>query len=187
MAETNVYTFAVNKVEIASYNNGAAPTSWTNIPVIAESTAEYTRGNADVSDAEGNLLNIWYHSQRARVTLRVKLFAFRVIEIATGSPVSSAQGADKMDIGVDAELNPPNVRLRLQQKAVDYTTGTTGYFEVVIYKARGALGPLTMRETTPGEYTIEFNALKSTKDEQGNTLPGNGALFHARGLYTTSN
>lgn len=112
-------TFAVSSVDVAPYNNGAAVTTWTNIPVVAESTVEYTKQKAEVPDGEGNLIHIWRHSTRARMNLRMKRFAFRVIELISGSPVSSAQGTDQIYAGTSGEVNPPYVRLRAYAQAID--------------------------------------------------------------------
>lgn len=98
-------------------------TTWTNIPVVAESTVEYSKEKAEIADGEGNLIHIFRHSRRARMNLRMKRFAFRILELVTGSPVSSAQGADMIYAGTASEVNAPYVRLRAYAQAVDASGG----------------------------------------------------------------
>lgn len=180
MSTLQTYSFAITQADVGPYSAGAV--TWTNIPVVGEGTVEYTIQRAEVQDGEGKILNVWFHSQRAKVTLRMKRFAFRILEIITGSPVSSAQGTDMIYFGRDEELSAPWVRLRLQQKAVD-TAGTEGYFEVIIFKAQGTLPAITMRETTAGDYTVTFDALLSSVDAAGNTIPD--ALFAVKALKSS--
>lgn len=187
MSNQAVYTFGVNKVDVAPYNSGAAVTTWTNIPVVQDSNVAYTLAKAEVTDGEGYLQAQWFHTQRAKVTLTMSRFHFRALELMSGSPVSSYSGADAIQYGVNAELNPPYFRLRIQQKAIDAINNTAAYFEVILYKCVGVLPPLGAKAVTPTTYQVELDALLSTKDELGNTLDGNGALLRARGPYTASN
>jgi hypothetical protein len=184
MSNLAVLTFAVSSVDVAAYNNGGAVTTWYNLPVVAESTVEYTKQKSEVPDGEGNLIHIWRHSPRARMNLRMKRFAFRILELVTGSPVSSAQGADMIYAGTSVEVNPPYVRLRAYAQAIDQN-GTTGYLKVTIFKAQGVMPGVTMRETTPGEFQIEFDALLSSTDENGNTL-GSNAYYKVEALKSNT-
>lgn len=172
MSTLSVYTFAISQADVSANGDTVNAASWVNIPIIGEGTVEYTLQKAEVADGEGKLQIIWRHGQRAKVTLRMKRFAFRILEMISGSPVSSAQGTDQIEFGTVNEISPPFVRLRLQQKAVD-SSNTEGYLQVVIYKAQGTMPSMTMRETTPGEYTVEFDALAATYNESGATLEGN--------------
>lgn len=182
MSNLQTFSFAITQADIAPYNGGAAVSTWTNIPTPAEGTAEYTVQKVEVADGEGKLVQVWFHTQRCKVTLRIKKFAFHIFEMLSGSPVSSAQGTDKMYFGRDEEINPPVVRLRLQQKAIDQN-GNTGYFETIIFQARGMLPPITMREVTASDYTCTFDGLESTVDEAGATIPS--AMLSVRALKTS--
>lgn len=183
MSTLTTYNFAITQADIALYADGAAVSTWTNLPVVAESNVEYTMTPADIADGEGKIQHRFFHSQRARITIRMKTWGFRIMELLSGSPVSSAQGTDEIYFGRDEELNPPAVRLRLQCKAVDTgATSTTGYYEIMIFKAQGFLPPLSMRETTAGEFTITFEGLLATKDTAGNTIPA--AMGRVKALKT---
>ena len=45
---------------------------------------------------------------------------------------------------------------------------------------------VTMRETTPGEFAIEFDGLLSTNDENGATLAGTGAYYRVDALKSST-
>lgn len=184
MSNLAVFTFAVSSVDVAPYVSGQAVSTWTNIPVVAESTVEYTKQAAEISDGEGYLRHIFRHSTRARMNLRMKRFAFRALELITGSPVSSAQGADMIYAGTSVETNPPYVRLRAYAQAVD-ASGNTGYIKVTIFKAQGTMPGVTMRETTPGEFSITFDALLSSDNEAGQTLASD-AYYKVEALKSTT-
>lgn len=183
MSTLSVYTFAIAQADISANGDTVNAASWVNIPIIGEGTVEYTMQKAEVSDGEGRLQIIWRHTQRAKVTLRMKRFAYRVLEMISGSPVSSAQGTDQIRFGTTAEITPPFVRLRLQQRAVD-SSNTAGYLEVIIYKAQGMLPSMTMREVTPGEYTVEFDALAATYNENGAVVEGS-PYFRVKSLKSS--
>lgn len=183
MSTLSAYTFAISQADVSANGDTVTTASWVNIPIIGEGTVEYTMQKAEVADGEGKLQIIWRHGQRAKVTLRMKRFAFRILELISGSPVSSAQGTDIIQFGTSAEVSPPFVRLRLQQKAID-ASNNSGYMEVIVYKAQGMLPTMTMRETTPGEYTVEFDALAATYNESGAVVSGN-PYFKATALKSS--
>ncbi len=186
MAQTKLYTFAITKAEISANADSATPAVWTLIPITAEGTVEYTIQKAEVADGEGALQITWRHTQRARITLRTKLMLFRILEMISGNPVSSVgANGDRIEFGNENEISPPFVRLRLQQKAVNYDTNAEGYVEAIVYKAQGELPSFTMREVTPGEYTVMFDALKALFDDTGAALPAPGVFGHFKGLKPT--
>lgn len=183
MSNLKTYTFAITQADVASGGDTAVAASWVNIPIVAEGTIEYTVQKVEVADGEGKLQINWFHTQRAKVTLRMKQYAFRILEMVTNSPVSSAQGTDAMYFGRDEEITPPYVRLRLQQKAVDASSGARGYFEVIVFKAQGTLPTLTMKEVSPGEYTVMFDCLQATYDDSGNAIPS--AMLKVKALKSS--
>lgn len=185
MANTKLLTFSIYKAEISANADTNTPAAWTEIPLSAEGTGEYTIQKAEVQDGEGALQHTWKHTQRARFMLRTKLALFRILEIATGSPVSSTTGGDMIYVGREEEISAPFVRLRLHQRAVDFDTKTEGYAEVIVFKAQAEMPGVQMREVTPGEYTINFDALKASYDASGNSIPG--AYFSFRGLKSNVN
>jgi hypothetical protein len=172
MANTNLLTFAVHKAFISSNADTATPASWTELPIVAESTVEVAIGEDEVADGEGKLRYTWFHSQRANARLIIRQFAFRILELATSSPVSSAQGADEIEFGVDGELAPPVVRLKLICKARNDATNTNGYMHITVYKAQGRMPTLNMRATTHGEYEIMFKGLYATYNDLGGAISG---------------
>ena len=185
MSNLALYTFGVTKADISANGDTATPASWVNIPLIADGSITYQINVAEVADGDGKLRLNWFHSQRAKVQLMTKQTIFRLIELATGSAVSSYQGQDKIQFGVDSELNPPFTRLRVQCKAVD-ASANRGYMEAVLYRTRGKMGNVSMKETTVGTYTIEFEAELASFDDLGNATP-NGAYGHLTGLKSSTN
>lgn len=175
----------MTKADISANGDTSTPASWVNIPLISDGTITYNINVAEVSDGDGKLRLNWFHSQRAKVQLMTKQTIFRLIELATGSAVSSYQGQDKLQFGVDAELNPPFTRLRVQCKAVD-SNANRGYMEAVLYRTRGKMGNVSMKETTVGTFTIEFEAEIASYDDNGNATP-NGAYGHIRSLKSDTN
>lgn len=171
MSLVKANTFAITKAEISAGGGTNAAPSWVEIPLTRTGTVEYTKSTADVTDGEGNLFHQWFHSMRAKVMLSTKIAFPRMMELISGSPVSSAQGADLIYFGRDEELDANKVRLRLQCKARNYDTGTEGYAEAIVFSAQGGLASFSMQETTPGEFSFEFTGLKSSFDANGNAIP----------------
>jgi hypothetical protein len=171
MSNVKALTFAIYKAEISANGGTSTPASWVEIPLTRQGTVEYSKSNAEVTDGEGSLFHIWYHSMRARVNLTTKLAFPRLMEMISGSPVSSAQGTDLIYFGREEELDPNKVRLRLHCKARDIDTASEGYAESIVFSAQGGLASFQMAETTPGEYAFEFTSLKSTYDANGNVVP----------------
>ncbi len=172
MANTNLLTFAVHRAYLSPNADTANAATWTELPIVAESTVEVALGEDEVADGEGKLRYTWFHSQRANARLVIRQFAFRILELATSSPVSSAQGADEIEFGVDGELNPPVVRLKLICKARNDVTNTNGYVHITLYKAQGRMPTLNMRATTHGEYEIMFKGLFATFNDGGGAITG---------------
>lgn len=184
MANTKLLTFAVFKAYVSANADSSTAASWLEIPLTAESTTEYTLQEAEVANGEGKLFWTWFFGQRATTRLRMKQFAFAVLERITGSPVSSAQGADQMKFGVEEEISPPVVRLKVIVRAVDTSNNTGGYFHITIFKAQGRLPTLNARETTPGEFEVMFKALAATYDENGASIPE--SYLRVDGLKSTA-
>ncbi len=178
-----VYTFGVTKAEISANGDTSTPASWVNIPLIADGTVTYTLSESEVRDGDGTMRLDWFHSQSAKVSLMTKVTFFRLLEMATGSPVSSYQGGtDAIEFGTSAELNPPATRLRIQCRAQDTNTNR-GYMEIVIYRARGKMGNFGMKEVAQGSYTVQFTAELAVFDELGGANAG--AYGRAKAVKTT--
>lgn len=183
MANTKLLTFAIHRAYISPNADTATPASWTEIPLVAESTVEIAVQEAEVADGEGKLRYTWFHSQRANARVRMKQLALRILELATSSPVSSAQGADEIEFGVEGELSPPVVRLKFICKAYNDATSTNGYVHVTVYKAQGRMPTLTMREIAAGDFEVMFKGLFASFTDTGAAITG--AYGKVSGLKTT--
>ena len=144
MSLVKATTFAIVKAEISLNGGTSTPASWTNIPLAADGTVNYTQSKSEVTDGEGNIHQTWRHSQRANVMLRTKVAFPRLMEMISGSPVSSANGADLIYFGRTEELSPNRVRLRLQCRAVDHDTKAEGFAEAIVFDAQGGMAPFSM-------------------------------------------
>ena len=171
-----VKTFAINQAWISAYSQGVAAT-WTEVPIVADSTIELSYQEEDVRDAEGNLDSIWYHSPDGMVTLRAKVWHMRVLELITGNAVSSygagaEAGGEGIYFGTECELSPPSVRLKMKVTGRDHANSDTRVDVFVFcFKASGPFPTINMAETTPGDVTHELRLLKATDDDAGNTIP----------------
>ena len=170
MSLLNVKTFAIKRAYISANADSSTPAAWTEIPLTQEGTVEYSTQKSELQDGEGKLIHTWRYGQRARVMLRMSVFAFNILERITGSPVSSASGVDQISGGVEEEISPNLVRLKLVQRAVD-NSGNEGELHVYIHKAQGEMPTVTMRQTTQGEFTINFDALSASFNELGAAIP----------------
>lgn len=170
MSNLKIFTFGVNKAWVSANGDTNTPASWVEVPIVSDSTIDYTIQTAEVSDGEGFLQMQWKHTQRAKVTLKMKQLGFNILERMTGSPVSSSQGTDQIYFGRQEEITPPFTRLKLVQRAIDSNTNR-GYAHVTIFKAQGELPTLMMQATTPGEFTVNFQCLAANYDENGNSIP----------------
>lgn len=170
-----VKTFAIRQAWISAFTDGVAA-SWTEIPLVADSTLELTYQTEDVRDAEGNLDTIWYHSPDGTVTLRTKLWYMRVLELITGNAVSSYvsgddAGAEAIYFGTEGELSTNPVRLKMKVLGKDHAASDAQTFMYVYaWKATGPFPTINMAETTPGDVTHEMRLLKTTSDDLGNTV-----------------
>lgn len=178
MSLVKATTFAIVKAEISLNGNTNTPATWTEIPLAADGTINYTMSKSEVTDGEGNLFQTWRHSPRATVALRTKVAFPRLMEMISSSPVSSAQSADLIYFGRTEELDPNNVRLRLQCRAKNYDTGADGYAEAIVFNAQGGMAPFSMGETKQGEFAFEFDSNKSSYDASGNSIPAAYGSFH---------
>jgi len=185
MGSKQVQTFSIHEANVALYGTGTAVTEWTNIPLAAESTLELTMSEAPVTDGEGNIDYQWFHSPRCTAVLRAKQIAFRVLELISGNGISSVGAAEYLPLGSDAELTPPSVRLQLKCRARDVTNEANSYMHVVLYKCLVRYSPPGFAETTPSAITFNVTALKSLKDDSGNTLPGKGAFGSMRAMMAS--
>lgn len=183
MSNLKTFTFGVNRAWVSANGNTANAASWVEIPIVADSSVEYTLQHAEVANGEGKLQITWRFGQRAKVMLRMKQFAFNILERITGSPVSSANGIDQLLVGRSEEINPPNVRLKLVQQAKD-SNNTAGYLHVVVFNAQGEMPGVQMKESTPGEFSINFDCLAATFDENGAVIPE--SYFRVDALKTVS-
>jgi hypothetical protein len=182
MGSLNVLTFAIDEADIALYGTGAAVSEWTNIPIVSESSLELASTEAPVTDGEGNISYIWYHSQRCTAVLKAKQLAFRILELISGNGISSIGTAERLVFGTPEELTPPPVRLKLRCHARDMTNEANSHFEVVLYKCSMRYTPPAFAETTASALTFNVTALKATKNDSGATLPGKGAFGHMQGM-----
>lgn len=184
MPATKEYiSFGITKAEIAAY--GSYPPTWTEIELTKEGTVKYARSKVEVTDGEGDHAHTWYHSPRASVSLRTAKETLRVLEILSGNNISSSAGGEFLYLGTDGELTPPLVMLRLQAVATDpdAASPTRGYRQIVLYKAVAKLPDQELKDTAANELMLEFDALRSTLNEVGNTIPA--AFGRLGGLFTT--
>lgn len=184
MANTNILTFAIHKAYVSANADSSTPASWLELPLVKESTIEYSTQEAEVTNGEGKLFYQWFFGQRALARIRIPVYAFAVFERITGSPVSSAQGADMQYFGREEEISPSPVRLKVIVRAVNKDTNVEGYFHITVFKAQGRMPTVTARETTPGEFEIQFKALAATYDENGASIPESYGKYS--GLQTTA-
>jgi len=164
LATVQWYSFAVDQAHIAAYSTSVAAT-WTELPVISGSTIDIAVTRADVRDGEGALKHTWFHTQTATVTLTMRRWAMRVLELISGNPVSSYSGYQDIQVGTDAEITPPRCRLKLRCKAVDENGENEGFMYVYVYACQFGFPSIGMAETTPGEITMEGSCLQVGYDE----------------------
>jgi len=107
-------TFGVKKAYIGAYNSGGAVPEWVEFKIVQDSTVELSYERAEMRDGRGRLQHTWLHSPSGRATLRGGEYAMRILEMVTGSPVSSYADVDSIQIGTEDELTPPAVRLKLE-------------------------------------------------------------------------
>jgi len=158
------YSFAVDQAHIAAYSTSVAAT-WTELPVVSGSTVDMAVTRADVRDGVGDIQHTWFHTRTATVTLTMRRWAMRVLELISGNPVSSSDGYDRILLGTSAEITPPKCRLRLRCQAVDENGENEGYMYVYLYAVQFGFPSIGMAETTPGEVTLEGSCLLTTYNE----------------------
>lgn len=163
-------SFAIHAAYIAAYGNGESAATWVQIPLIKEGTINLSLNEAEVTDGEGVLHHLFYHTQRARGTLRCARDAMRVIELITGNGSSSALGTEEIVFGTDAEIQPPLFRLMMVAKAED-ESGNEGYFAVYGYKARGRMTIVQMADTQAAEYAFDYQLFRSNRNTDGDSVP----------------
>jgi len=106
-------TFGVDEAYVGTYNAGGAAT-FVQFPIVQDSTLELTYERAEVLDGMGRRQGIWIHSPSGRVTLRGGEASMRIMEMVSGSGVSSYASVDRIQFGTADELTPPTVRLKLR-------------------------------------------------------------------------
>lgn len=163
-ATENWYSFAIDQAWVAAYSTSVAAT-WTELPVTSNSTIDMAVTRAEVRDGEGNLMHTWFHTQTATISLTMRQWGMRVLELISGNPVSSSDGYDKIDFGRDEEITPPRCRIRAYCRAVDDTGVTEGAMRVYLYAVQFGFPSIGMAETTPGEITLEGSCLHVNYDE----------------------
>lgn len=162
-------TFAVSAAYVGAYNSGGAVSEWVEFPIVQDSTLELSFDEATLTDGRGRIQEAWKHSPAGRVTLRGGEGSMRILEMVSGSAVSSYADVDSVQFGTESELSPPSVRLKLQCLAVD-DSGNEGLQIVYCYKAKGQFPSIGMAQTTPGVVEIPFTLQQDTKDQDGNTV-----------------
>lgn len=167
-----VKTFGIKQAWLGEYLSGGAVVTWVEFPLVTDGTLELTSERAEIRDGLGLRKDTWFHSQGGRVTLRGGMYSMRILEMVTGSPVSSYLNTDMMQFGVEDELTPPAVRLKLLTLAKD-AAGNEGYLYAFCYRARGNMPSIGMAQTAPGEVEIQFDLEADTKNHLGQTLSGN--------------
>lgn len=162
--------FAIKEAWVAQFSATVAAT-WETVPVIAGSTLDLAIAEAPVRDGEGRLQHTWYHTQDATLTLIMREWSMRVLELVSGNPVSSASGMDKIEFGREEELTPPLLRFKLKCRAVSQDGTTSGYLYVYCYKVACSFPTIGMEETAPHEMTITGKCLHTVYDELAAALP----------------
>lgn len=152
------YSFAIKQAWVAAYSTSVAAT-WTELPVTSNSTIDVAVTRADVRDGIGDLQHTWFHTRTATLSLTMRQWGMRVLELISGNPVSSTSAHDSIDFGRDEEISPPKCRIRLKCDAVDETGVTEGYMYVYLYAVQFGFPSIGMAETTPGEITLEGSCL----------------------------
>ncbi len=169
-------TFGINRVRVSAY--GTYPPVWFEIPIVKDGTLKIAQSKAEVADGEGDLAYTFHHSPRATLNVMAAKSSMRILEMISGNTVSSAAGTERILVGTDNELTPPLVTLDLLCVAVDPAAATPSrvYQQVIVFKATAKFPDVDFKAVSAGEMGIEFDVLKSTKDEQGFTLPGGGGF-----------
>jgi len=162
-------TFGVKQAWVGGYAAGAAVPEWVEFKIVQDSTLELSYERAEMRDGRGRLQHTWIHSPGGRVTLRGGEYAMRILEMVTGSPVSSYADVDSIQFGTEDELTPPAVRLKMVCDAKD-SIETEGEVLVYAYKAVGQMPSIGMAQTTPGVVEIPFDLQQDTKDHAGATV-----------------
>ena len=162
-------TFAIKDAWIGAYNAGAAVTTWVEFPLVSDGTLELSTEEATILDGRGRRQATWKHSPAGRVTLRGGEGSMQILEMVTGSGVSSYLNIDSMQFGTEAELTPPSVRLKLRADIKD-SADNEGLQYVYCYKAIGQFPSIGMAQTTPGVVEIPFSLNSDTKDHTGATV-----------------
>ena len=159
-------TFGVKEAFVGAYNSGGAVPTWVEFDIAQDSTLELSYERAEHRDGRGYLEHTWIHSPSGRVTLRGGEYSMRIMEMVSGSPVSSYTSVDSIQFGVNEELTPPAVRLKLVCECKD---GSENEGEVLVYayKAVGQMPSIGMAQTTPGVVEILFDLQRDTKTMTG--------------------
>jgi len=162
-------TFGVKEAYVGAYNSGGAVPTWVEFDIAQDSTLELSYERAEMRDGRGYLQHTWIHSPSGRVTLRGGEYSMRIMEMVSGSPVSSYADVDSMQFGTEEELSPPSVRLKMLCECKD-ASENEGLVYVYAYKAIGQMPSIGMAQTTPGVVEIPFDLQQDTKDHDGNTV-----------------
>ena len=165
-----VYTFGIKQAWLGAYNAGGAVATWIEFPIVTDGSVELTTEKTEVRDGMGLRKTTWSHTLGGRVTLRGNMYSMRILEMVTGSAVSSYTNTDMIYLGSEDELTPPAVRLKLLALAKD-ASDNEGYLYVYCYRAKGNMPSIGMAQTAPGEVEIQFDLESDTKNHLGNTLP----------------
>jgi hypothetical protein len=152
------YSFAVKQAWVAAYSTSVAAV-WTELPVTSNCTVDVAVTRADVRDGLGDIQHTWFHTRTATLSLTMRQWGMRVLELISGNPVSSTSTFDRIEFGRDEEISPPRCRIRLRCDAVDETGVTEGYMDVYLYAVQFGFPSIGMAETTPGEITLEGSCL----------------------------
>jgi hypothetical protein len=163
-ATTQWFSFGVDQAWVAAYSTTVAAT-WTELPVTSNATIDVAVTRAEVRDGEGDLKHVWFHTRTATLSLTMRQWGMRVLELISGNPVSSSSGYDQIDFGRDEEITPPKCRVKLKCKAVDETGTTEGAMWVYLYAVQFGFPSIGMAETAPGEVTLEGSCLVVQYDD----------------------
>lgn len=169
MATLKEKVFAIKEAWVSAYTSGVAAT-WQEIEIVSDGQLTYGIGQAEVTDGEGELDSIFYHSRRVSLTLTCRKTVMAILERLTGNAVSSANGVERIRFGTAGDLTPPLLRFKLVSRSLD-DSNNQRYRIVYLYKCQSRIPSVGMAGTTVGEVNLEATAFKSTDDHGGKTIP----------------